>query len=171
MPRGIDSGSLPEQFRAPFVHGERARQHPAARIRKAHEFQGALHRSIFAITSMQGDMNPIESLIQQCFHMLLRRIERMRVDVLPPERLQHRLAAFERDFTLSRASAKQNGNFSEIPSDHAFPLHLLSTSACRSLSDSQRSPMIFTSCCRSIPVFSLTAFRTAMITASISAAV
>src|SRR5690606_36182453 len=119
-------------FRAPFVHGKRARKHATAGIGKTHEFQCALYRSVFAITSMQGDMNPIESFIQQGFHMLLRRVERMRVDILPPERLQHSLTASERDFALSRTSAKENGNFSKIPIDHAFHLHLLSVSSCRS---------------------------------------
>ena len=112
---------------------------------------------------MQGNMHPVEHLVRRP-PLTVRGIERMRVNTLTLQCIQHGVAALERNLALSGTTAQENSNFPEIMvlTMLIFLARIMSREIGSPLC-SLTAPIIRTSCTNSTPVCSFTVLRTCLL--------
>ena len=70
---------------------------------------------------MQGDHRAIKAFARECIERTLPRVERVRIDTLPTQGLEHPGTTANGDLPLGGIAAKQHGDFAEPARiDHLF---------------------------------------------------
>ena len=108
MARRGQALGLPDAFGHHLVHGDAGGHDARSGVGDTHQFQGALHGTVFTKTAMQGDEAPVKTFLLERCQITLRWIECMRIDAAVAQGFEHALPRHQRNLTLSRASAHQH---------------------------------------------------------------
>jgi hypothetical protein len=101
------SHALPHPFTAQFIHGQRATEHAAARIRDAVEVKQRLDGTVLAAAAVQNVEHPVAAGAREHLGDIGAHIDGRDVDAARAQRLQHGAPADQRDFAFGRQTAHQ----------------------------------------------------------------
>ena len=93
--RRRDAGRCPHHFRAHLVHRQRRSHYAAAGIRNAHQFQCALHRAVFAVTTVQCNEHAGKAVALELKNLTFGRVKSMGIETALLQCFQHIAAAHQ----------------------------------------------------------------------------
>jgi hypothetical protein len=112
--RRRDAVRQPHDLGGDLVHADRRRHHAAAGVRDAELLEGALQAAVFAVAAVQRDEDAVEFFGGQVGQRAFGRVERMGVDALGLQGLQHAGAGQDRDLALGGTAAEQDADLAQF---------------------------------------------------------